>query len=47
VIEKFRAYGISHGLHIRARTELKGKVLGCCCKPKLCHGDVLAEWANS
>lgn len=23
--------------------ELKGKVLGCWCKPKSCHGDVLAE----
>lgn len=23
--------------------ELKGKVLGCWCKPQSCHGDVLAE----
>lgn len=23
--------------------ELKGKVLGCWCKPKSCHGDVLVE----
>jgi hypothetical protein len=23
--------------------ELKGKVLGCWCKPKTCHGDILAE----
>ena len=23
--------------------ELKGKTLGCWCKPKSCHGDVLAE----
>lgn len=22
---------------------LQGKVLGCCCKPKPCHGDVLLE----
>ena len=27
----------------RARRELKGKVLGCWCKPASCHGDVLAE----
>jgi Domain of unknown function (DUF4326) len=27
--------------------ELKGKVLGCYCKPLACHGDVLAEYLNS
>lgn len=27
--------------------ELKGKILGCFCKPKSCHGDILAEIANS
>lgn len=27
--------------------ELKGKVLGCWCKPQACHGDVLAELAES
>lgn len=26
--------------------ELKGKRLGCFCKPKACHGDVLAELAS-
>jgi hypothetical protein len=25
---------------------LRGKVLGCWCSPKACHGDVLAELAN-
>lgn len=30
----------------RARRELKGKVLGCWCSPKACHGDVLARVAN-
>ena len=30
----------------RARRELRGKVLGCYCAPKLCHGDVLARVAN-
>lgn len=29
-----------------AKIELKGKVLGCWCKPKPCHGDVLLEIAN-
>jgi hypothetical protein len=27
--------------------ELKGKVLGCWCKPFKCHGDVLAALADS
>ena len=31
----------------RAKMELRGKVLGCWCSPKACHGDVLAEIANS
>jgi hypothetical protein len=26
--------------------ELKGKILGCWCKPNNCHGDILAELAN-
>ena len=26
--------------------ELKSKKLECCCKPKMCHGDVLAEEAD-
>lgn len=27
--------------------ELKGKVLGCFCKPHACHGDVIKEWLES
>lgn len=30
----------------QARTELKGKRLGCWCKPGPCHGDVLAALAE-
>jgi hypothetical protein len=26
---------------------LKGKTLGCYCKPEACHGDVIAEWVNA
>lgn len=26
--------------------ELKGKILGCYCKPKRCHGDFLANEVN-
>jgi hypothetical protein len=27
-------------------SELKGKILGCWCKPKPCHGDILVELAD-
>lgn len=27
--------------------DLKGKRLGCFCKPKPCHGDVIVEWLNA
>jgi hypothetical protein len=30
----------------RAKRELRGKVLGCWCSPKACHGDILARIAN-
>lgn len=35
------------GLVERAKTELRGKVLACWCKPARCHGDVLAEVADA
>jgi hypothetical protein len=32
----------------RARVvELRGKRLGCFCKPKPCHGDVIVEWIEA
>lgn len=31
----------------RAIRSLKGKVLGCHCKPAACHGDVIAAYLNS
>jgi len=34
-------------LFARIHTELKGKVLGCWCKPQICHGDVLARIADA
>jgi hypothetical protein len=30
----------------KAKLLLRGKVLGCWCKPLACHGDVLAKIAN-
>jgi hypothetical protein len=44
VIAKYRRWLLSQpDLVDRARRELKGKRLGCWCKPLPCHGDVLAE----
>ncbi|ASF45912.1 DUF4326 domain-containing protein [Methylovulum psychrotolerans] len=31
----------------RELLQLRGKVLGCHCKPAACHGDVLANYLNS
>lgn len=28
----------------KAIRSLKGKVLGCWCKPKACHGDIIVEY---
>lgn len=30
-------------LMARIKRELRGKVLGCWCAPKMCHGDVLVK----
>lgn len=47
VIAKYREWLLSQPeLVERARAELRGKVLGCWCAPRPCHGDVLAEVAN-
>jgi hypothetical protein len=27
--------------------ELRGKILGCFCKPLACHGDIIEEWLNN
>jgi len=49
VIARYRVYITQErpDLLARAKIELKGKVLGCWCAPKSCHGDVLVEVANA
>jgi hypothetical protein len=43
-VSKFREWFLGQpALVERARRELRGKVLGCWCKPASCHGDVIAE----
>ena len=43
VIEKYRIYMLTNTELLSKLPELNGKVLGCWCKPKACHGDVLVE----
>lgn len=43
VIEKYRIYLMSNKDLLNDLHELRGKALGCYCKPLPCHGDVLLE----
>jgi hypothetical protein len=47
VIEKYRAWISSQSELLAEVKKLKGKRLGCWCKPLACHGDVLAEIADA
>jgi hypothetical protein len=42
-IEKYRQYILSRPDLLERLKELKGKRLGCWCKPKSCHGEILLE----
>lgn len=48
VIERYLEYflkRIEEDAEFRSRVrELRGKRLGCFCKPLACHGDVIVEW---
>ena len=47
VVAKFKSWLMSDVRLIeQAKAELRGKILGCWCAPKVCHGDVLAVIAN-
>lgn len=43
VIEKYRDWIKTQQHLLDSLEELRGKVLGCWCSPKACHGDVLTE----
>lgn len=46
-IQKFEEYLLGNEELMSQIHELKGKVLGCWCKPQACHGDVLVKYANA
>lgn len=45
-ISKYREWLMQQPELLKKVHELKGKTLGCWCKPAACHGDVLAELAD-
>lgn len=51
VVEMYREYFFEKFIRDpegnKAIRSLKGKVLGCHCKPAPCHGDIIAEYLNS
>jgi len=46
VVQKFRKWIIRQPALLRDVLNLRGRTLGCDCKPMACHGDVLAELAD-
>ena len=42
-IESYRDWVVKQPQLLKDLHELKGKTLGCFCKPKRCHGDILVE----
>ena len=45
-VQKFKEYLLNNKELMESLPELKGKILGCWCAPKSCHGDILLEMAN-
>lgn len=45
-IEQFKQLLINDENLIKDIDKLEGKVLGCHCKPKLCHGDIYCDILN-
>jgi len=43
VIRKYENYILGFPELLEQLSELKGKVLGCWCRPEACHGDVLIK----
>jgi len=46
VVEKYYRYILNKLELLKSLHELKGKTLGCYCKPEACHGDVLVYLIN-
>jgi hypothetical protein len=46
VLQRYEAWLRQQPELMAALVELRGKVLGCWCKPGPCHGDILARLAD-
>lgn len=46
-VERYREWILTQPHLMKKVHKLKGKTLACYCKPKCCHGDVLAEMADT
>ena len=46
VVGKYKEWLLQNKELLGSLHELKGKVLGCFCKPNACHGDILVELVN-
>lgn len=49
VIERYKTwfnFCLRSKVFKQALENLRGKKLGCFCKPQMCHGDVIAEYLN-
>lgn len=50
-IERYKEYfynKLNNDIEFKNRIlQLKGKTLGCFCKPHACHGDIIADYLNS
>jgi hypothetical protein len=46
-IARYEEYIMSNPTLFNQLPELKGKILGCYCKPQACHGDVLKRLCES
>jgi len=47
VIERYERWLLGNDALMAALPELRGKVLGCWCAPRACHGDMLVRLANA
>lgn len=45
-ISKYREWLLSQHILMEKLESLRGKKLGCWCKPKACHGDIIIQLLN-
>lgn len=46
-VDRYREYIMKSPYLLETLHVLKGKTLGCYCKPLACHGDIIAELVNN